>query len=193
MWIRKFKTTGMEIILSQDPFNSLLLLVWNSYILVEFPSTKHIMQANRQQILSHLNPAKEADLRAIALMPVDINLRHLYLKSFCYIKKIYIKSPVQKQINIRDKSHPELFTHLIPYHLKTWRFEKVLMAAYLVRSLKPHWVSRIPLTHKNQTRKWKPCIKIVLKSVRFATASGSFSKLLLEPQTITSAPFQSID
>ena len=73
------------------------------------------------------------------------------------------------------------------YHLSTWRFEKVLKAAVLVRSLKPHCVSLIPLTQRNQTRKWKPYIKIVLNKVLLATES--FSKDLLEPHAIISAFF----
>lgn len=99
-----------------------------------------------------------------------------------------------------------------PYHRSTWREEKVLSAASRVKSLKPHCVSLIPLTHKNHTRKWKPYMRNVRNIDRcgrdgpvisweerlaqfikirsqagqkpITWATESFSKCALEPQEI---------
>ncbi len=49
------------------------------------------------------------------------------------------------------------------YHLWTCSAVNRTLAASLVISLNPHWVSLIPCTHRNHTTKWKPYINTVLK------------------------------
>ena len=49
-------------------------------------------------------------------------------------------------------------------HLSMCRLVNSLCAALRLISLKPHCVSLTPRTHRNQTKKWNPFIKIVLKN-----------------------------
>ena len=51
----------------------------------------------------------------------------------------------------------------IYYHLSTCKFLNNSSAAPRVNNLKPHWVSLMPLTQKNQTTKWKPIMRMVRK------------------------------
>lgn len=67
-------------------------------------------------------------------------------------------------------------------HRSTCIISNKIWAVRRVNNLKPHWVSRTPRTANSQTRKWKPCIKIVRKKLRVATASSS--RWAREPMTI---------
>ena len=49
-------------------------------------------------------------------------------------------------------------------HLSMCRLVNSFCAARRLISLKPHCVSLTPRTHRNQTKKWNPFIKIVLKN-----------------------------
>lgn len=57
-------------------------------------------------------------------------------------------------------------------HRSTCIISNSVRAVRLVNNLKPHWVSRTPRTANSQTRKWNPCIRIVRKKLRVATASS---------------------
>lgn len=63
-------------------------------------------------------------------------------------------------------------------HLSMCKALKMIRADSLVKSLKPHWVSLTFLTQKNQTKKWKPCIRIRRNKVRFTSVS---CKCALDP------------
>lgn len=60
----------------------------------------------------------------------------------------------------------EMLSVKTPHQRSTCRLEKVFKAASRVKSLKPHCVSLIPLTQKNQTRKWNPYIRNVRNTDR---------------------------
>ena len=66
-------------------------------------------------------------------------------------------------LNITTHKHWDRQAEIVhdSYHLLTWRFVKSSSAAGRVRSLKPHWVSFTPRTHRNHTRKWNPFIRNV--------------------------------
>lgn len=62
--------------------------------------------------------------------------------------------------------HGDYGRGLRPHQRSTCSEEKVRSAASRVKSLKPHCVSRMPRTQRNQTRKWKPCIRKLRNSER---------------------------
>lgn len=121
------------------------------------------MQTDWKKIFSHFNKTTNCDLWTIYFMPIYVHLINTNAKVFRYIEKINIECPIQ--LCILFIRIFEIFIYW-KYHLWTWRFENVFKAAHLVSNLKPHCVSLMPLTHRNQTRKWKPYIRIVRNKVR---------------------------
>lgn len=71
------------------------------------------------------------------------------------------------------------------YHLSTCKLSKQIWAARRVSNLNPHWVSFIPLTANNHTKKWKPYIKMVRKKLLLAMATSS--RWAREPTLIPNA------
>ena len=127
------------------------------------------MQPDREKIFAHLNVAAERYFRAGTFLPVDVLFDYSDSESFGNEEEIDVESPFNFQLflfwNIEKKFPKKMKKNV--YHRSTWRLRNVLRAALRVSNLKPHCVSRMPLTHRNQTRKWKPYMRNVRSGERF--------------------------
>ena len=62
--------------------------------------------------------------------------------------------------------------HALAHHLSMCRLVNTLLTAERVKSLNPHWVSRIPLTQRKNTKKWNPYIKKLRKNDLWGRGEG---------------------